>query len=223
MSLPDTLAVRSGTIVVDLWRDYDPVARAVPGMALGRRRLAGDRTGRWAGYWDAAAAELHRIGARCVRLLDPVGLCASDPVDPLLLIRELTSRSVVVEWTGRCDDGCVTGGHLGHLYPPTALDGDDRYLQEWWDRWFPCKCVYRAGPGFLEVRDRRYGRLELFTVDEPGHIDAIGRLSDGVPADDIDPAVRRDLTDAGLVSGHGGTLWWLPMRVHRWPFSPLTV
>lgn len=204
-------------ITVQMWRDYDPRVREIPGMALGYRSLTGHRGDEVDALYDA--------GVRCVRLTDEVDLSAQAPAGALILIRELTSRSIAVEWVGRCDDPSAPIQRLSHLYPPSAVLGSPAAtaaLRVWWNRFFPCKCVFRVGPGFLEVRDRRFGNLEVYTIDEPGHLDAVRRLVEGVPADGIDPGVRHELA-ADLIAENDGVLWWLPMRLHRWPFQPLTV
>lgn len=200
-------------VTVRLWRDHDPVARRLPGMAMGGRRVTGD--------WVSVAAELYRRGARYARIDEPVELCASGPAGPLILLRELTARGLAVDWTARCPDGCGADQLLRHLWPPSTLDGFA--AGEWARTFFPCKCVYRQGPGFVEVRDRRFGGLELFTIDEPEHLTAIAALAGGTPPGAVPAAVRTDLAGARLLGEHQGLLWWLPARVYRWPFPPLLV
>ncbi len=197
-------------VTVRLWRDHDPAARRVPGMAMGERRITGD--------WAEVAAELYRRGARYARIAEPVELCATGPAGPLILLRELTARGMAVDWAARCADGCDADRLLCHLWPPSTPDGGD-----WARTFFPCKCVYRHGPGFVEVRDRRFGTLELFTIDEPAHLAAIGALAAGVPTGAVPAAVRAELGAARLLGEHRGLLWWLPARVYRWPFPPLLV
>ncbi|MEO6700582.1 MAG: DUF5825 family protein [Jatrophihabitantaceae bacterium] len=207
------------SIAVELWLDYDAAARAIPGIAQGRRQLDGD--------WASAAAQLYQSGIRCVRLVEPVDLDV-DPA-PLILLRELTSWAIVSEWVARCAEGSATQlMQLSHLYPPSTVLGELDPLQvarlrSWREQYFPCKCTYRVGPGFVEVRDRRFGNLELFTIDEPDRLAAIGRLSDGMPVDELDPAIRQELADVNLITEHDGLCWWLPMRLRRWPFYPMTV
>jgi hypothetical protein len=71
----------------------------------------------------------------------------------------------------------------------------------------------------VQVRDRRSGELELFTIDDPRHLTA----AEGVPAGEVPPDVRRDLAAAGLLAGHDGHVWWLPAHVRRWPFPSLVI
>ncbi|MFJ7263548.1 DUF5825 family protein [Streptomyces globosus] len=203
-------------MVVEAWRDYDPAVRALPGMRLGPLEPGG-ATAR------EDAERLHAAGARCVRLPEPVEVCAGAgprSARALALVRELTGRAVAVEWTARCGDGCAGRGELGHLYPPQEVEGAAAGAARGWRAaYFPGKCVYRRGPGFVEVRDRRFGPLELFTIDEPLFVAAVGALRDGAAAGAVPEGVLAELEGARLVSRLGGRAWWLPVPVHRWPFG----
>ncbi|MBB5827257.1 DUF5825 family protein [Micromonospora carbonacea] len=207
-------------VEVELSRDYDPAAARLPGMALGTRRLVGP-CGETVAGWYAA-------GARHARLAHPVDLCAdadARAARSLLLVRELTARGIAVDWTARCRDGCHGGDLFTHLCPPSRLDGDatGTVAARWRAAFFLGRCVYRRGPGFVEVRDRRSGALEVVTIDEPGHLAAIAPLAEGVAATAVPADVRRDLVGAHLVAEQAGHLWWLPTRAHRWPFPALIV
>lgn len=193
----------SAELTVEAWRDYDPVARELPGMGLGHLST------------DSAAA-LHELGARCVRLPEPVTLCGS----PLLpLVRDLTGLGAAVDWTAHCHGGCADHDELGHLFPPGAVTG----VRNWREGYFPGRCVYRRGPGFVEVRDRRFGPLDLFVVDDPRFLDAISAMNTGAPVAAVPSDVLADLRDARLVAEHDGRAWWLPTRVHRWPFGSIAL
>ncbi len=210
---------RDTGVDVELWRDYDPVVQCLPGMRLGTRTLDG--------AWRQWATKLYEAGARCVRIAEPVTLCgtaSARSARTLVLIRELTSRGFAVEWAAGCGDGCAALRRFNHLYPPAGVAGaPEEVTRDWRATFFPCKCVFRRGPGFIEVRDRRLGSLETFTIDDPRHIAAIEAMEEGVAADEVPADVRRDLAEADLLAEHAGHLWWLPMRVHRWPFPSLSV
>jgi hypothetical protein len=216
-----TVQRQDGRVAVELWRDPDVRARNRPGMALGRAEVAGD--------WAARAAEFTAAGARAVRIGSPVVLCGPDAAGSagaLALIREFTARGVAVEWTARCRPGCDDHLLHGHLWPPArVLRGTESttVTADWRARFFPAKCVFRRGPGFLEVRDRRWGRLELYTVDDPEWIAAVRAMTEGAPASAVPPAAREAFATARLTAGYGERLWWLPYQIRRWPFPPLLV
>ncbi|WP_406087146.1 DUF5825 family protein [Kitasatospora purpeofusca] len=203
----------------ELWLDYDPAVRELPGLALGRRTLAGPAA--------EEVTELHRAGVRCLRLTEPVRLCADAPAASaraLMLLREATGQGLAVLWHAVCTDGCAEQRRFHHLYPPEELTGAAAEVgADWRASYFPSKCVYRRGPGFVEVRDRRFGTLELFTIDEPGHLAQLDALADGVEVGLLPEAVHRDFAEAGLIAEQAGRAWFLPMRVRRWPFPSLTV
>jgi Family of unknown function (DUF5825) len=207
------------TVKVELWREYDPRAKDLPGMYLGAQTIDGS--------WGAAAERLHREGVACVRIAEPVDACRTGTVHAartLVLIRELTARGTAVEWEVRCGDGCVADHRYDHLYPPARVLGQpDAVLAVWRDTFFPAKCIYRHGPGFMQVRDRRSGGLELFSIDDPRHLAAIETAAEGAPTNLVPPDVRGEFTAAGLLAESAGHVWWLPARVRRWPFPAFLV
>ncbi|MFE9427455.1 DUF5825 family protein [Kitasatospora sp. NPDC006697] len=207
-------------VEAELWLDYEPSVQRLPGIALGPRTLDGPAR--------EAVTRWHREGVRCLRLPEPVLLCADAPaasVAALLLVREATGQGLAVRWTGSCPDGCgAADGRYHHFYPPERLIGaGSEALARWRGGYFPGKCLFRRGPGFVEVRDRRSGALELYTIDEPGQLEQLPALLDGTPAEQLPAGVRRDFTEAGLITEQGGLAWWLPMGVRRWPFPSTLV
>ncbi|MFY1633551.1 DUF5825 family protein [Solwaraspora sp. WMMB335] len=207
-------------VEIELSRDYEPGAARIPGMSFGVRRITGG--------WGPQVADLYRAGVRHARLADPVDLCPDADVAAaraLVLVRELTAHAIAVDWVARCHDGCAGGALFNHLYPPDRVDGagDDAAVRGWRESFFLGKCVFRRGPGFAEVRDRRLGSLEMFTIDEPRHLAAVERMTEGVPTGQVPATVRRDLTDARLIVEQAGHLWWLPTRAYRWPFPALGI
>ncbi|MEU6126809.1 DUF5825 family protein [Streptomyces sp. NPDC047123] len=210
------------------WRDYDPAACALPGMFLGEVPLPGPPRGQ--------AERLWQLGARRVRLPAPVDLTpAAEPeaaVHGLGLVRDLTARAVMVEWELRlAPDAVDTWRMLSHLQPPAALlvaaegrdpaDGEgpspaEQALNTWRRGHYLCKCLWRKGPGFIQIRDRRWGELRRFTADEPEYEAAIARLDHGALADTVPKAVLEDFRGEQLVLDIGPYAWWLPYRVSRW-------
>jgi hypothetical protein len=213
MTLPP--APEQTSTLVEAWRHYDPQARDLEGMGLGTLRLSRDA--------EVDARELYASGARHVRFVEPIRLGDGEPRSllALLLLREFTSHGFSVEWEIRCEDVAEIGPRLGHLHPPLWSDKStpalQRALRAWHADYFPGRCVFRRGPGFVEVRDRRFGTLQVLTLDTPEHIAAVGQLAAGVPAGELVPAVRDDLIGARLVAAHDDLLWWLPTRLYRWP------
>jgi len=207
-------------VEIQLSRDYEPTAARVPGMSFGTRRITG--------VWEPLVAEFYHLGVRHVRLAEPVDLCPDAGVvaaRTLVLLRELTAHAISAEWVARCHDGCAGRGLFNHLYPPVRVDGagDDAAVRGWRESFFLGMCVFRRGPGFTEVRDRRLGTLEMYTIDEPEHRAAIKKLVDGVPAGRLPAAVRQELAEARLIAEQAGHLWWLPTRAYRWPSPALSV
>lgn len=208
-------------IAMQLWRDADPAVRSRPGMALGRVEVAGD--------WVARAADLYDRGTRAVRVEAPVHLCGPGSAGALALVRELTAHGVDVEWAAVCRPGCDDGRLFGHLFPPARVDcgGDgaaaDEILGTWRQQFFPAKCVFRCGPGFLEVRDRRWRSLEMYTIDDPDWMRAVSAMVEGAPPAAVPAEAREAFADARLTMERDGALWWLPVRIRRWPFPPLLV
>ncbi len=203
-------------------RDYEPEVSALPGMSLGSYEI--DMPG------GEAARRLFAAGARHVTLPRPVDV--TDPADAawsvraLSLVGDLSSLAIAVDWqlhTGRDPEAWR---HYGHLHPPTAVLGTADPVATalaWRGAYYICKCVFRYGPGFVQVRDRRYGELRRFTIDEPEYHQAIDALVDGARADAIPGPVLDDLMGESLVLRLGDHLWWAPYRVRRWSEAPLVI
>jgi Family of unknown function (DUF5825) len=216
-----TVAAAAGALTVTAWRDYDPDVCALPGMALGERVLAGPVAEECARLWAD--------GARRVRLTGAVDLTRTGTPDDALravralsLVRELTARAVLVEWVLRpAADGPDHWRALGHLQPPRELRGlpeatAAEQLRAWRAGHYLGLCLWRQGPGFVQIRDRRHGSLARFTVDEPHYQEAISRLSYGAAADDVPADALSDFLGEQLVLPVGTLNWWAPYRVTRW-------
>lgn len=199
---------------VELWRDYNPVAQRLPGMCLGTRAIRGPI--------GSVVTTLYDAGVRYLRLMEPVRLChdaSARSARALLLVRESTSWGLAVSWTAVCNDGCAAHRMFHHLYPPgEVLGAPDEVVADWQAAYSPAKCVFRRGPGFVEVRDRRFGPGERLTLDDPDYLELVETLTEGVAASVVPRAVRDDLDGVRLTTEHAGHLWWLPMGMHRWPF-----
>ncbi|MEU0008701.1 DUF5825 family protein [Streptomyces sp. NPDC006314] len=203
---------------VQAWRDHDTEARTLPGMSLGRIPLAAD---------PGAAERLWGMGARRAELDSPVDLATSGraaaraAIDRLCLVRDLTARAVRVDWdlhlpAGRDDE---TWKVLSHLQPPrtvTGLTDPETALHAWRTRHYLCKLIWRQGPGFLQIRDRRWGDLRRFTADDPRYPEAVARLDRGAHHTDVATDILEEFAAEHLVLRADDLVWWLPYRVSRW-------
>ncbi|MFB7596132.1 DUF5825 family protein [Streptomyces sp. NPDC056160] len=208
------------------WRDYDPDACELPGMFLGELALPGPPQDQSERLWQ--------LGARRVRLPRAVDLTgdpdagrAAEEVAALSLVRDLTARAVLVEW-----DLCLAPQAadawqvLSHLQPPRRIEGPAgsvEALRAWRRGHYLCKCLWRKGPGFVQIRDRRWGELRRFTADEPEYEHTIERLAYGAPAGSVATAVLDDFRGERLVLDVGPLAWWLPYRISRWLQESMTI
>ncbi|MCC3774893.1 hypothetical protein K6I33_005412 [Streptomyces sp. UNOB3_S3] len=143
----------------------------------------------------------------------------------LTLVRDLTSHGIAVDWRPALDGEDESWRRLSHLYPPGEVvgRGGERVRDAWRESYFFCKCFYRHGPGFLQVRDWRTGELRRITIDDPAYRAAVEPLLHGQVSTSVAPAVLDAFTGAGLVDILGEYAWWMPYRVRRWPQSHTTV
>ncbi|MBB5122087.1 hypothetical protein AF335_08590 [Streptomyces eurocidicus] len=213
----------AAAFAVAAWRDHDRSVCRVAGMELGTLEVPG-------GPVVDGANALFDAGARRVALPRPVDLTgATDPawaVRALSLIGALTGLAVAVDWRARIADDPDSWIPLGHLHPPEALSGPadaEGALGKWHDSFYLCKCAYRRGPGFLQVRDRRRRQLRRFTIDDAGYQRAIASLADGAPVTAVPRAVLADLLQEELAIEVGDHVWWAPYRVRRWPMAALVI
>ncbi|MEU1601916.1 DUF5825 family protein [Micromonospora matsumotoense] len=217
-------------ILVGLARDHDPAVLSIPGMTIGPAELrepAADAVARW-----------RADGVRRVDLPGAVDLTvtgadetAVDTVRRLVLVRELTSHGIAVDWRlrlpGADADEWLPYSHLRapvELLPPSGGAGDPvAQLAAWGKAFYFDKCTYRRGPGFVQVRDRRSGRLNLLTIDDPAYLAVLDQLLDGAAITDVDLDVARDFGAEGLVTKIGELLVWLPHRLRRWPLPSMVI
>jgi hypothetical protein len=206
------------------WRHHDEVVADLPGIALPAWPAPAT-----ASAVDAATA-LYDAGARRVAIDGVVDLSGSGDVPTslrtLALVRELTGCGVVVDWRLRLTPGAPDWWLLNHLQPPAELQagpGGAAVRQAWADSFYLDKCIYRHGPGFIQVRDRRAGELNRLTIDEPDYLEPLDRLLDGADEATVPAHIAADLAAEGLLWSLAGALLWLPYRVRRWPWPAMLV
>ncbi|MEW1644143.1 DUF5825 family protein [Streptomyces sp. NPDC091219] len=210
------------TTELTLWKDRDAAAMRLPGIYHGALDRPPDDP-------VHAVAQLASEGVQFVRVSEPVDLTDPDgasAVAVLLLVRELTGQGIAVDWTLRTADPAQWQA-LSHLYPPAAVlrgsageECDAGVVTAWRGLFHIAKCGYRRGPGFLEIRDHRWGSLRRLVVNAPRST-AFQRLLDGVPAvlsASTERALERHLRE-NLVHRAGRYVWWTPYRLRRWPLS----
>jgi hypothetical protein len=204
-----------------LWRDHDDAVLELPGVALGEQPLPDDVPGAVAGWY--------RAGVRRAALAVPIDLSTVDSpeqtVQALVAVRELTSWGIVADWDVSFGERADQCWQLSHLQPPrSALDGRaSGALDDWRSTFYLGKCFHRRGPGFVQVRDRRLGVLARFTIDDPAYLSAVDTLVGGAPRAAVPPHVLADFASEHLVGEVGDLVWWLPYRVHRWPWPAMVV
>ncbi|GAA3886086.1 hypothetical protein GCM10023084_43580 [Streptomyces lacrimifluminis] len=166
---------------------------------------------------------LYRSGVRYTALDEPVSLKHPTPRDlrALDFVRVATARGLLVRWrleAGRRADPALTARDLSHLQPPVSLDGprSAERLAQWRERFYVGRCIWRRGPGFVQIRDRRDGALGLFDLAEPAYIQAVHLLEEQ-RTDGIGPDVLAALRAERLVLDFGGHDWWAPCLIDRWP------
>jgi hypothetical protein len=220
ISTPPTETPSALTVIA--WRDYDPEARELDGMSLGAIEVDGSSADAAQRLWD--------LGARRVELPGVLDLTdagqAVRTVQALCLVRDLTAHAVYVDWQLRIGPGTSSSRSLGHLQPPSALFGavdPEGDLGKWRSYHYLGKCLWRRGPEFVQIRDRRFGELRRFTVEEPEYHEAIDRLSLGVPASTVPAAIFADLAGEELVGQVGDQAWFLPYRVRRWTQAAMVI
>ncbi|MFE4862168.1 DUF5825 family protein [Streptomyces sp. NPDC056670] len=214
------LTTATDVLAVAAWRDYDPEACTLPGMYLGEVELTGPPAEESDRLWELGARRVRLPGTIDLAGLDAPG-AAERAVSALSLVRDLTARAVLVEWKLRLDPAAPddTWRTLSHLQPPQRLDGPAGAagdLRAWRDGHYLCKCLWRQGPGFVQIRDRRWGDLRRFTAEEPEYRQTIGALAYGAPSASVPAAVLADFLGERLVLEVGELAWWMPYRVNRW-------
>ncbi|MYS18717.1 hypothetical protein GA0115240_100427 [Streptomyces sp. DvalAA-14] len=231
-------------------RHTDPATLGVEGMGARPAALGGDPIGGVTALYEQGARHIllpepvdlspAADGERSVRALVALREMTSRAIAVEWRLRLGPSEAAD---SGAAGGGGRSGGREGsdgtgagadadavaafrHLSPPEAVtgvpDGAD-LLARWRAGYFFGACIYRRGPGFLQVRDRRDGQLGRITIDDPAYMAAVAALEAGVPADDLPAEILADLAAEDLIGRVGGYAWWTPCRVRRWPSPAMHV
>jgi hypothetical protein len=201
--------------VITAWRHNSPAWRLSPDVSLGTLTVYGPPSD--------VARRLRSAGARLVELDEPVELDAAGgqahSLWMLSLVRELTARAIDVSWALGAD--FLTGADwrdFSHLMPPREISGaDPRVLTAWRHRHYIGRCMYRRGPGFIQIRDRRRDELRGFVLDQPDYLDAVDALEDPAADRPIPRHVQDAFVEERLLVPVGDSRWWAPYRLRRWP------
>jgi hypothetical protein len=223
-----TTTTTTTSLTLTTWRDHDEEVLQLPAMSPVVTVVEESAT------WAATAAELYGKGVRRVALDRPADLSgavtAHAIVSTMLLLGELTSWGIVIDWDVDLGADPEVWRSFCHLHPPRRIlntqdsKNSEEIRQEWRSTFYLGKCVYRKGPGFVQVRDRRArGSLTRYTLDDPAYLEAVERLSTGCPADTVPSEVLDHLVGESLAGRAGQLAWWLPYRIHRWPWPSFAV
>jgi hypothetical protein len=154
------------------------------------------------------------------------GRSPREDLEQLRRLRELTGETVRLRWQLAGVPLFPLRTHV-HLVPPE--DGTDAesaaYASSWREGYRYGSFFYRAGPGFVLVKDIRPGdEPTRMTIDE-GAAEFL-TLASASTVGDLD-AGARELVDtaeeAGLLLRHDDRLLVLPYRIQRWPVPYLAV
>jgi hypothetical protein len=203
------------------WRDHDGEALQLgESMRLGSVPLDADA--------DLLAGSVFDAGGRLVVINDIVDDDDLDPMDAVRffeLLRELTSYGISVGWRMRTSRNDTRWRDLWHLFPPAEVeipaDTAGPTLEFWRQQFYFGLCTMRRGPGIVEVRDRRVGRIQRLSFTAPPQLEAIERLEKGAPASSVAPEVLAEFERARVVMAIGDLRLWLPCRTRRSPLAPI--
>lgn len=200
-------------------RHTDPATLAVAGMAACTTLLGTDPV--------ASVTRIYEQGARHVTLPEPVDLSSAAGAERALRVlvglREMTARAIAVEWRlhlGGPLEAAALVNLISHLSPPERISGvrdAQTLLDTWRSGYFFNACIHRRAPGFIQVRDRRYGELSMITIDDPDYLAVVDALQLPAPAADLPEGILADFEAESLVGRIGDYVWWVPCQIRRWP------
>jgi hypothetical protein len=230
-------------------RHADPATLAVAGMAARTTRLGADPVARVTELYEQGARHITLTEPVDLSSAADAGRAAR----ALVALREMTARTIAVDWQLRLGGPTDAHGDgredMVHAAAPDAADGQDAdldpavnliihlnppelisgvrnaaaMLAAWRSGYFFHACIHRRAPGFIQVRDRRYGQLSRITIDEPDYLAVINAIQSPAPAAGLPEGIVADLEAENLVGRIGGLVWWVPYRVRRWPMPAMAL
>ncbi|NMO20399.1 hypothetical protein HPC49_33610 [Pyxidicoccus fallax] len=213
---------------------WEELVGALESHGLGQAvsvEVHGEAPGDWP--TDAQLARLVALG--CVELRVPWVMelgeqRAEQSAHFVRLLRDCTSHRLRVRWRGAARPP-IASWTLYHLEPPES--GGTPELDEAARRWRQAhaygRCYWRAGPGFMLVKDRREGRSATqFLLDDAATRSVFEALSvpKRVESLDTEPEARKalaDLQEEALVLELGPWRVALPFRMRCWPVPFIAV
>ena len=216
-------------VAVHLHRDHDPAVADIPGIDMGTAEVTGPVADTVAGWLEDGVRKVVLPGVVDLTVAGPAE--SADSVRRLVLVRELTSYAIEVDWALRLPGGDDELWRVySHLRPPVRVETAGERAEDpaaaataWRSAFYFDKCTYRRGPGFVQVRDRRAGQLNLLTIDDPAYLAVLAQLVDGAEVTVVDLDIACEFGEEGLVTKVGDRLVWLPHRLRRWPLPSMVV
>ncbi|WP_354051572.1 MULTISPECIES: DUF5825 family protein [unclassified Bradyrhizobium] len=147
----------------------------------------------------------------------PIDLGAATELEirRLRLVRDLTSSSIPVEWRLHGVNGSeLTSFH--HLSPPTDIRGTDCDLSAWREQFRYGLLYWRAGPGFISIRDARNGNVTVTTLSS-AYAAAFMRCLVGDRLEGVDAKILQTLISDRVIMRLDGCYLSLAYRMRRWP------
>nr|AYM53918.1 hypothetical protein [Corallococcus coralloides] len=187
------------------------------------------------GDWPTDAQLARLVALECVELRVPWVMELGEPraeqaAHFIRFLRDCTSHRLRVRWRGAALSP-VAPWRLYHLEPPESggLPELDEAACQWQQAHAYGRCYWRAGPGFVLVKDRREGRVAAqFLLDDAATRSMFETLAVPRRVESLgtEPEARKalaDLEEEALVLGLGPWRVVLPFRMRCWPVPFIAV
>ncbi|MEU6708212.1 RiPP maturation radical SAM C-methyltransferase [Streptomyces wuyuanensis] len=203
-------------LTLTCWKDYEPACRILPGMCLGDITVDAPPAVSAQSLWDQGARRVELPGWT---VLAPDG-DDEQTCHVLSLVRDMTSLAVFVDWRLVLEEGAPPWRMLSHLHPPSEIragaDGDE-ILRQWREQYYLGKFVWLRGPGFIQIRDRRWTGLRRFTLTDSQELAAVEALTNGDPEFPVSRYILDAFRAEDLTIRIDGRTWFAPYLMRRRP------